>query len=117
MKKVCHILLNKFYTYAGMGVKFDHSNLWDVNTTEIPDDFKAINKFQIWRRDTGSIPAVGSSRKTNGGNPTIAIAILSFLLFPPLKSIHNHPNVITHTNLMHTKSLYVEKEWTLLIKV
>jgi len=37
-----------------------------------------------WRRATGSIPVVGSSRKTMGGSPTNATAVLNFRLLPPL---------------------------------
>ena len=33
---------------------------------------------------TGSMPVVGSSRKTTGGSPTKEIAVLSFRLLPPL---------------------------------
>ena len=38
----------------------------------------------IKRRDSGSIPAEGSSKRMIFGFPTIAIAVESFLLFPPL---------------------------------
>ena len=33
---------------------------------------------------TGSIPVVGSSRNTMGGSPIRAMAVLNFLLLPPL---------------------------------
>lgn len=40
--------------------------------------------FHTKRLVTGSIPVVGSSRNTIGGRPTKAIAVLNFLLLPPL---------------------------------
>lgn len=39
--------------------------------------------FHINLLASGSIPVEGSSKKTIGGFPIIAIATLNFLLFPP----------------------------------
>ena len=45
----------------------------------------AENTFHNNRRAIGSIPVVGSSRKTIDGFPINAIPVLNFLLLPPLK--------------------------------
>jgi len=39
--------------------------------------------FHINLLAAGSIPADGSSNKTTNGFPSMAIAVYSFLLFPP----------------------------------
>ena len=54
-------------------------------TIDLPLDMSLEREFHNIRRDMGSIPDDGSSRNTNGGSPTNAIAVLSFLLLPPLK--------------------------------
>ena len=43
----------------------------------------AMISSQIARRDSGSMPAVGSSRSTNCGLPISAMATESFLFWPP----------------------------------
>ena len=61
-----------------------YSYLCVVSITVLPSLMIPVIAFQTNRLVTGSIPLVGSSRKTTGGWPTRAIAVLSFLLLPPL---------------------------------
>ena len=58
--------------------------LWDVRISVLPLARTCERTFQSWRLAAGSIPVVGSSRRMNGGSPINAMAVLSFLLFPPL---------------------------------
>lgn len=62
-----------------------------VNITDAPEWILAKDRiFQIFRRETGSTPAVGSSKSIRGGAPINASAMDNFLLFPPLvKEIKN----------------------------
>jgi len=59
------------------------SMLCDVSTSVRPWLTTSRRTFQRWRRAPGSIPVVGSSRKTTGGSPMRAMAVLSLRLFPP----------------------------------
>ena len=58
--------------------------LCDVRTIAWPLSRTLEMVSHSWRRATGSIPVVGSSRKTMGGSPTSATAVLNFRLLPPL---------------------------------
>ena len=60
--------------------------LWDVKTMAWPLSLTREMVSQSCLRATGSIPVVGSSKKTMGGSPTKATAVLSFRLFPPLRA-------------------------------
>lgn len=70
--QLLHILL-QFSTY-----------LCEVNTIQRPSALTRDNASHSNLLATGSIPVVGSSRNTTGGSPTRDIAVLSFLLLPPL---------------------------------
>ena len=58
--------------------------LWEVSITLLPSLIMLVSTFQRNRLVAGSIPVVGSSSRRIGGLPTRAIAVLSFLLLPPL---------------------------------
>lgn len=60
------------------------ANLCDVITIDRPSarTFESASHNNLLA--TGSIPVVGSSRKTTGGSPTRDIAVLNFRLLPPL---------------------------------
>lgn len=64
-----------------------HSSIeWLVNTIDDrPDSRRPIKVAQIFRRDAGSTPVVGSSRNITDGPPIAAIAKPNFRLFPPLR--------------------------------
>ena len=58
--------------------------LCDVSMMVLPAFLTSTSVFQSCRLATGSMPVVGSSRKTIGGSPTNAMAVLSLRLLPPL---------------------------------
>ena len=61
-----------------------HSSIeWEVNTTDFPVWISSRMTRQSWRRAPGSIPLVGSSKKTMSGSPMRATAVDSFRLLPP----------------------------------
>lgn len=60
------------------------TNLCDVNITLLPSLITPMSTSQRNLLVAGSIPVVGSSRRRIGGLPTSAIAVLNFLLLPPL---------------------------------
>ena len=62
--------------------------LCDVSTTDWPDFWIDVSTVHRFRLATGSTPLVGSSRKTIGGFPIRAIAVLSLRLLPPLYVPH-----------------------------
>mmetsp|Transcript_45080 Transcript_45080/g.119635 ORF Transcript_45080/g.119635 Transcript_45080/m.119635 type:complete len:90 (-) Transcript_45080:1425-1694(-) len=51
--------------------------------THRPDNFIWIRRSQSSRLDAGSMPLVGSSRKTMGDSPTRAVATQSLRFCPP----------------------------------
>ena len=61
----------------------------------------------------GSIPVVGSSRNTTGGSPSNAIAVLNFLLLPPLgeKTVDESVNTFQYMYMYikHNNYLVVAK--------
>ena len=59
--------------------------LCDVSTSVLPEVRTRVSVSHNNLLATGSIPVVGSSRKTTGGSPISEIAVLNFLLLPPLK--------------------------------
>lgn len=67
--------------------------------TLLPSLVISVSMSQTNRLVAGSIPVVGSSSNSIDGSPTKAIAVLSFLLFPPL--------YITQTHSMNI--FYIEK--------
>ena len=73
--KVRKLLLNMTY-------------LCEVSTTDWPDFWIDVNTVHRFRLATGSTPLVGSSRKTIGGSPIRAMAVLSLRLLPPLYVPH-----------------------------
>jgi hypothetical protein len=62
--------------------------LCEVRTTDWPDFWIDANTVHRFRLATGSTPLVGSSRKTIGGFPIRAMAVLSLRLLPPLYVPH-----------------------------
>ena len=48
-----------------------------------PRALNSVIRSQSWRRDCGSSPVVGSSRKSRSGSPTIAQASASRCFWPP----------------------------------
>ena len=75
------------------------TNLCDVRMMVLPASRTSTSVFHSCRRATGSIPVVGSSRKTIGGLPTNAMAVLSFRLLPPLKQ-SRHWDLHLHVGLL-----------------
>ena len=60
--------------------------LCDVSTSVLPEVRTRVSVSHNSLLATGSIPVVGSSRKTTGGSPISEIAVLNFLLLPPLNN-------------------------------
>ena len=54
-------------------------------TIDLPEVISLQRESHNIRRAIGSIPDEGSSRNTNGGSPTKAIAVLNLRFVPPLK--------------------------------
>ena len=54
----------------------------------LPEALTLVRASQSILLATGSIPVVGSSRNTMGGSPIRAMAVLNFLLLPPLFNRH-----------------------------
>jgi len=54
-------------------------------TIDLPDIMTCDNEFHNIRLATGSMPELGSSKKIKSGSPHNAIAVLNFLLLPPLE--------------------------------
>ena len=82
-----------FFTNTSQHVEFFHSlifflfpeaNLCEVRIRVFPACRTLVNVSHSNRLAMGSIPVVGSSRNIMGGSPISAIAVLSFLLLPPL---------------------------------
>jgi hypothetical protein len=67
-------------------------NLCDVSTMVRPRRQTSVRASHIRRLAAGSIPVVGSSRKMRAGSPTRAMAVLSFLLLPPLEEKQKQQN-------------------------
>ena len=63
----------------------ENTHLCDVITIHRPSARTRDSASHNNLLATGSIPVVGSSRKTTGGSPTSDIAVLSFRLLPPLR--------------------------------
>lgn len=85
--------------------------LWEVRTMEHPDCKTWSKAFHMQRRDTGSIPVVGSSKNTTGGLPIRAMAVLNFLLFPPLQRKINallYTCILIYFTCVKT---YIKKNW------
>ena len=59
--------------------------LCDVNTIACPLSRTRAMVSQSCLLATGSIPVVGSSKKTIGGSPIRATAVLNLRLLPPLR--------------------------------
>lgn len=59
--------------------------LCEVSTMACPLSLTRDIVSQSCLLATGSIPVVGSSKKTIGGSPTKATAVLSLRLLPPLE--------------------------------
>lgn len=79
-----------------------------------------FSNYHIYRRAPTSIPAVGSSRKTNGLRPTNAIAIESLRFCPPDKlcdgasilstrSTYFSINIMLYYNYLPRKPLILPK--------
>ena len=62
------------------------TDLCVVNISVLPLSRTCDNVFHSRRLATGSTPVVGSSRKMIEGLPISAMPVLSFRLFPPLKT-------------------------------
>ena len=63
--------------------------LCDVSMSVRPLARTLLRVSQSNLRASGSMPVVGSSRNTISGSPIKDIAVLNFLLFPPLKTKRN----------------------------
>lgn len=80
-----HTIRNdKFYEIIRRETSIYRRYLCDVRTIACPLSLTWAIVSHNCRRATGSIPVVGSSKKTIGGSPTSATAVLNLRLLPPL---------------------------------
>lgn len=77
--------------------------LCDVMNTHLPRSLSSLTVSQRCFRAAGSRPEVGSSKNNILGSPIIAMAVLSFLLLPPLTHTHTRAQNYNNKNTRNSR--------------
>mmetsp|Transcript_17066 Transcript_17066/g.47941 ORF Transcript_17066/g.47941 Transcript_17066/m.47941 type:complete len:222 (-) Transcript_17066:201-866(-) len=78
-----HAMICPFFKIATLSLSKSTSSKWCEHKMMLLPALASIIMSQIVRRLYGSIPAVGSSRKTTSGFPSKAMAMHTFRFMPP----------------------------------